>query len=282
LLSEPQIDLQPPFQRPFLKWAGNKFQVLPRILAQLPAGSALLEPFAGSAAVSLNSNHPRFVINDVNPDLITLYRTLQAQGEAFIGYARSLFTPGNNTEAAYYALRERFNRSTEPTERAALFLYLNRHGYNGLCRYNAAHGFNVPFGRYRGPYFPLAEMHAFIRRAAAAEFTCVDFETAMDRAEPGQVVYADPPYVPLNATANFTAYSSGGFSAAEQTALAHKARALAARGVSVLISNHDTEFTRDLYTGARISAFQVQRFISCKGDQRNPAGEVLALFAPPS
>ena len=165
-------------------------------------------------------------------------------------------------------------------EKSALFVYLNRHGYNGLCRYNASHDFNVPFGRYERPYFPLKELRFFHRKASRAEFICVDFQRAMSRARRGHVVYADPPYVPLNATSSFTRYSSADFNAGQQLALADKARQLAGRGVPVLISNHDTAFTRQAYKDARLKTFDVRRYISCKGDARNEVGELLALFAP--
>ena len=273
-------DRNPSYNRPFLKWAGNKYQILAQITAELPAGKRLIEPFAGSAAVFLNTNYERYLINDINPDLICLYQTLQQDGESFIRYAQKLFIPRNNSEAAYYRLRDRFNATGDIAEKSALFVYLNRHGYNGLCRYNASHDFNVPFGRYSKPYFPLKELRFFHHKARRAEFICGDFRRAMSRARRGHVVYADPPYVPLNATSSFTRYSSVDFGTAQQLVLAEKARQLACRGVPVLISNHDTAFTRQAYGDARLTAFDVRRFISCKGDARNAVGELLALFEP--
>ena len=273
---------KPSYNRPFLKWAGNKYQILPRITAELPAGRRLIEPFAGSAAVFLNTDYERYLINDINPDLIHLYQTLKHDGEDFIRYTRRFFVPRNNSEAAYYRLRDRFNAAGDTAEKSALFVYLNRHGYNGLCRYNASHDFNVPFGRYKQPYFPLKELRFFHRKARRAEFICGDFRRAMSRARRGHVVYADPPYVPLTATSSFTRYSSVDFGASQQLALAEKARQLAGRGVPVLISNHDTAFTRQAYGDARLTTFDVRRFISCKGDARNAVAELLALFEPAS
>lgn len=270
---------RPPFQRPFLKWAGNKYQILHRILQDLPAGNRLIEPFAGSGAVFLNTDYERYLINDINPDLIALFQTLQERGEEFIQYAARYFTPKNNTAEAYYRLRERFNTTRDVARKSALFLYLNRHGYNGLCRYNASHRFNVPFGRYARPYFPAAEMRAFHAKARRAKFVCVDFRKAMAGARRGNVVYADPPYVPLNDTSYFTSYSSTGFGSPEQEALAQLAEDLAGRGVPVLISNHDTPFTSKIYRNAGITRFRVRRSISCKGAERNEVNELLALFA---
>ncbi len=272
--------VNPGYKRPFLKWAGNKYQILARITAALPAGKRLIEPFAGSAAVFLNTDFERYLINDINPDLIGLYQAVKHDGDEFIRYARRFFSTRNNSEAAYYRLRDRFNSTGDIVEKSALFLYLNRHGYNGLCRYNASHEFNVPFGRYERPYFPLKELRFFHHRAHRAEFVCVDFRRAMSRARRGHVVYADPPYVPLNATSSFTRYSSADFTSGQQLALAEKAKQLAGRGVPVLISNHNTAFTRQAYSNARLKTFSVRRFISCKGNARNEVGELLALFEP--
>lgn len=144
--------------RPFLKWAGGKYRLLPAIAAHLPKASMLVEPFVGAGAVFLNLPFPRYQLNDINPDLIGVYRLLQQDSERFIRRAKRLFHPRNNTPERYYALRDRFNHSKSALERACLFLFLNRHGFNGLCRFNLAGGFNVPFGRYEKPYFPEKEL----------------------------------------------------------------------------------------------------------------------------
>lgn len=167
----------------------------------------------------------------------------------------------------------------EPVERSALFLYLNRHGYNGLCRYNVGQGaFNVPFGRYLRPYFPEEELYVFYAKSKRARFTCEDFSKTLRRAKQGSVVYADPPYVPLNNTAYFTAYCQGGFDPASHQILADQARALSEGGIPVLLSNHSTDFTQNLYKGAQIETFLVQRFISCKAAHRSAVSELLAFY----
>jgi DNA adenine methylase len=267
--------------KPFLKWAGNKYQIIRHIRAILetfPGKTRLIEPFAGSGAVFLNTRYPRNVLSDTNGDLIGLYQTLQAEGDDFIAYLRTFFTPQNNEPDRYYAFRELFNATTDRRLKSALFLYLNRHCFNGLCRYNGQQGFNVPFGRYKKPYFPEAELQAFYEKSRQAVFKTQHFETVMRTAKPGDIVYCDPPYVPLSRTANFTSYSTGGFTLADQQQLARLAGELSARGVVVLISNHNTEFTQALYHGAAIEELDVQRFISCKGANRGKAAELLALF----
>jgi len=264
--------------RPFLKWAGNKYQILEHIMALLPSGHRLIEPFVGSGAVFLNAGYESYLLADSNEDLISLYQTLQSEGELFIDYCRHYFTSGTNVENRYYELRQEFNTTPDSRLKAALFIYLNRHAYNGLCRYNSKGGFNTPFGRYAKPHFPEQEMRRFVNRAGGATFTVADFRDTMRSAQRGDVLYCDPPYVPLSATSNFTSYSSGGFGRDDQVALAELAKELSARGVPVLISNHATEFTLNAYQTAKIEQLDVQRFISCNGDNRGTAREVLALF----
>lgn len=264
--------------RPFLKWAGNKYQILERIKAVLPPGNRLIEPFVGSGAVFLNTDYKKYLLTDNNEDLIKLFLTLQAEGEPFINYCKSFFTEEHNSEDRYYELREVFNSTSDTRLKSALFIYLNRHGYNGLCRYNSKGGFNTPFGQYSKPYFPENEMRYSYIKSKKAVFKIADFRDIMKKAKKGDVVYCDPPYVPLSATANFTTYSTGGFGRNDQVELAELAQELAGRGVPVLISNHATEFTLDAYKTAKIELFSVQRFISCDGANRGKAEEVLALF----
>lgn len=265
--------------RTILKWAGNKTRIIDAILQQLPPGQRLVEPFVGSAAVFGNTDYRRYLLSDSNADLIGLYSLLKKQGEAFIETARALFTDDTNNKTRYYALRDEFNaRKSDPLRHAALFLYLNRHGYNGLCRYNGSGGFNVPFGSRPRVYFPEAEMRRFIQQVKRATLRRQDFADCFKNSRAGDVIYCDPPYIPLSATASFTAYQQDDFSLAQQRQLADLARASAARGIPVLISNHDTPLARELYHDAELYTLQVQRNISCKGNGRGKADELLALF----
>jgi DNA adenine methylase len=241
--------------KPFLKWAGNKYPIIGpirSILSTLPGHGRLIEPFAGSAAVFLNTQYHHTVLSDINDDLIGLYQMLQVEGPEFIDFCRAYFTDVYNTPEQFYQLREQFNRTDDRAVKSALFIYLNRHCFNGLCRYNLQGEFNVPFGRYKKPYFPQAEMQAFYEKSQSAEIRHQDFVSAMQAAEPGDVIYCDPPYVPLSATANFTSYSKGAFSMPQQEQLATLAGQLAQRGVYVLISNHNTAFTQQVYQSAQI------------------------------
>jgi DNA adenine methylase len=265
--------------KPFLKWAGNKYQIMDRVKEVLPAGKRLIEPFVGSGAIFLNTQYPRYLLSDANLDLINLYKHLQEDGQAFIDFCRSFFTPANNAALAYYEYRACFNATTDTRLKSALFIYLNKHCFNGLCRYNSQGAFNVPFGRYAKPYFPEAEMQYFYQQAQCAIFCTANFVETMEAAELGDVVYCDPPYVPLSVTAHFTSYSTDKFGSAEQAKLVEMAALLAKRNIPVVISNHDTEFTRAAYAHAHeLVYFPVQRYISCDGANRHKVAEVLAVF----
>lgn len=267
--------------RPFLKWPGGKRRVVPFLLPHLdlPA-KRLVEPFCGSCALSLAvaDQAERFWLNDINSDLHNLLVQIKEAPDLLLAAVRPFFTPAKNRESSYYNLRDRFNRATEPLERAALFIYLNRHGYNGLCRYNSNGEFNVPFGRYSRPYFPALEIRDSLDVLARAEITAFDFEEVLDACGRGDVVYCDPPYVPLSETASFTSYSAGGFGLAEQERLARAAEGAAGRGALVVISNHDTPITRRLYQRAQCTYINVRRNISCDGDNRGLAREVIAVY----
>ena len=139
--------------RPFLKWPGSKYRIVDAIKARLPEGNRLVEPFVGSGAVFLNTDYNRYLLNDNNPDLINLYRILKKEGEPFIQFCRTFFTPENNSATKYYEFRHLFNTTDDRRLKSALLVYLNRHGFNGLIRYNLQHEFNVPFGEYKSLTF---------------------------------------------------------------------------------------------------------------------------------
>ena len=268
------------FNRPFLKWAGGKSRVLSRIQQVLPKGKRLIEPFVGSGSVFLNTDYESYLAADINPDLIHLYQLLKQNKKPFIDYCSEFFVEKNNQQEAYYELRQLFNDSPMGELRGALFLYLNRHGFNGLCRYNLKGGYNVPFGRYKKPYFPEKEMVFFTEHAAQVTFVCDDFRQVILGAEAGDVVYCDPPYVPSSETAYFTQYAPKDFSLSCQRDLAETVETAVSRGVAIVISNHDNEITRKLYQNAEITSFLVQRQISSKANERTKAQEMLACFYP--
>lgn len=255
--------------------------MIERIQPALCDGHRLIEPFTGSGAVFLNTDYEEYLLADTNSDLIDLFVILKEEELPFINYCRSFFRPDNNTAAVFYRFREEFNETGNKRRKAAIFLYLNRHCYNGLVRYNKQGKFNTPFGRYIRPYFPEKEMQQFLPAAKKATFIHLDYRECMQQARAGDVVYCDPPYTPLSDTAHFTDYHTGGFDWDDQLRLLNTSTELAARGVHVVISNHDTDKIRKLYkeAGARLERFQVKRSISCDPANRNPAGELIAVFA---
>lgn len=268
-------------QKPFLKWAGGKTRLCEKINTVLPSGNRLVEPFVGSGAVFMNTEFDDYLLADTNDDIINLYKHLQTEGQQFIDYCKTFFTPANNTQAEYLKNRVVFNATTDIRLKSALFLYLNRHCFNGLCRYNKKGGFNVPFGKYDKPYFPENEMKAFYEKSKIATFINADFKVTMKNSVYGDVCYCDPPYVPLTDTAYFTSYTVGGFNIKDQEDLRDLAITLQEQDVPVLISNHSTDWTLQNYSEAMIVEFDVQRTISAKGDKRTKAKELLALFKKP-
>jgi len=264
--------------KPFLKYAGAKTKMLP-VLLPLLTGKRLVEPFAGSAAVSLNVTMPCLVA-DSNADVIGTFEFFVQHGEAGIEHAAQFFGQGANTERTYYTRRAEFNAVPvhTPSLRACLFAYLNRHGFNGLCRYNRTGGFNVPFGRYTNPGFPEQALKDFVRESKRMEFRCADFRDIFKEVRKGDVVYADPPYTPLSDTSNFTAYGQAAFGVKEHEALAECCRKAARKGARVVITNHDTPVTRKLYDGAEIRTVEVRRSIAASAGSRGNVNEIIAIF----
>ncbi|KFC13144.1 DNA adenine-methylase, partial [Trabulsiella guamensis ATCC 49490] len=236
------------WQRPFLKWAGGKYSLLPELYQLIPAGKRLIEPFVGAGAVFLNSDrHESFLLADVNTDLINLWQMLEADPLRVMDFARNLFESGR-TEDGYKSIRANFNaQHMNAPLRAAAFLYLNRHCFNGLMRYNRDGFFNVGFGKYKKPYFPEAEILAFREKSPQCVFMNADFRRTLSLAGDGDVVYCDPPYEPMPGTAGFTSYSAGGFSWDDHQDLARCCVAAYQRGAKVLISNSTAPAVLELY-----------------------------------
>ena len=252
---------------PPLKWAGGKRWLIPHIQPYWDKHSErrLVEPFCGGLAVALGLRPERALLSDINAPLMNFYAWLKK------GLSRARLDMRNDAET-YYAHRERFNAllmsgKGRNKEAAELFYYLNRTGYNGLCRFNGKGEFNVPFGRYKRinyvrdftPYREVFEGWEFLRR---------DFETLP--IESDDFIYADPPY-----DVEFTKYAKEDFSWADQVRLAEF---LAAHEGPVVLSNQATERIVTLYekNGFALTFLQGPRRISCTGD-RSPAREVLAV-----
>ena len=262
---QPRSIALPDKLRPPLKWAGGKRWQLPHLkpLWEPHRHRRLVEPFCGGLAVTLGLLPDRALLNDVNPHLINFYRWLKRGLDIEIEL--------RNDRDLFYRHRARFNdllRKKRPSSReaASLFYFLNRTGYNGLCRFNSKGEFNVPFGQYKqiGYVRDFSEYHQVFRRW---QFTCDDVESVELR--PDDFVYVDPPY-----DVEFTQYSQGGFTWSDQE---RTARWVARHPGPVILVNQATDRIRRLYTslGFSLTELEAPRRISCSGD-RTPAMEVFA------
>ncbi|EPD4629036.1 Dam family site-specific DNA-(adenine-N6)-methyltransferase, partial [Escherichia coli] len=267
------------FERSIFKWAGGKFGVLEQIFRYLPEGKRLIEPFVGGGAVFMNAGYQENLLNDVNADLINFYKTLQREAHSLITLAHRFFLD-YNTQEGFLAVRNAFNKQVyDDLHRAAAFLFLNRHCFNGLTRYNQAGEFNVGYGKYKTPYFPLQEMEAFLGAEGRSEFVCGDFAAVIEGAGEGDVIFCDPPYEPLPNTEGFTNYSGHDFKFEEQKRLVSLLTDAHRRGAKVLITNSGAPNIRELYqdSGFRVEPLFARRSVSCKGDTRGVAHDVIAI-----
>lgn len=269
--------------KPILKWAGGKSRLMPRLRPFLPAADCLVEPFVGGASVFLDTDYPRYVLADINPDLINFYQAVVDSPEGVIQAALPLFKHAN-TSVDYFRYRTDFAqwRATRGLNRAAVFLYLNRHGYNGLCRYNLRGEFNVPYGHYKKPYFPAAEIRLFAEKArdTHTRFVCLPFEeTLAFHVDEHCAVYADPPYLPPEDKDGFTGYYIAPFRDEAHQALADALTETHLRwNVPVVLSGSNTPKTHAAYRGFTFHYTHTHYSIAAKGASRGKAGEVIATL----
>ncbi|MCK7346511.1 DNA adenine methylase [Enterobacter kobei] len=259
-----------------LKWAGNKTDVMPELIKHLPAGLRLVEPFAGSCAVMMATDYPNYLVADINADLINLYKKAAHHSEELIQVAWGFFSEDNSAEK-YYENRLRFNEDTSLTalERAALFLYLNRHCYRGLCRYNQSGKFNVPYGNYKNPYFPHAEILSFAEKAVRATFICASYDETLAMLQAGDVVYCDPPY-----DGTFSGYHTAGFSDDDQYDLASILVRRSSEGHPIIVSNSDTRLICSFYRKFTLHRISTKRSIGVAAGEGKKAYELIAVLKP--
>lgn len=266
--------------KPFLKWTGGKQRLLGQLLKHLPPGNRLVEPFLGAGTVFLGTRYPRYLLGDANLDLIAVWAALQARPGEYMLQAASLFREEYRLEEQYLRLRQRFRDETNSFERAVLMPYLNRFGFNGLYRVNSKGLYNVPYGRpARLPNFPWNEMAVASEKLQSAELHAGGYEALLNQAVEGDVVYCDPPYADVG-KASFTRYTASGFGQAQQCALVRLAEEAVQRGAIVLVSNHDTAFTRELYRGWDLVELNVRRSVAGSAEARGVGKELLAVKRP--
>ena len=270
----------------FLKWAGGKAKLAPRVVQRLPAAFGRYhEPFLGGGAVYFalcaagRAGSARLA--DSNADLVECFGMVRDRTEDLIEVllgveAEYLALDPDGRRACYLAHRAAIPR--DPVERAARLIFLNHTCYNGLYRVNAKGQFNVPHGRYVKPR--IADVPG-LRAAAAcldhAELACEDFEAACAHARRGDLVYLDPPYYPLSATSHFTAYTANAFGPGEHERLRDCFEALTRRGVAAILSNSEHPAVRELYEGRGycLDVVEMSRAINSVGSGRSRIPELL-------
>ena len=299
--------------RPLLKWAGGKRQLLPALAPHYPRQfSRYIEAFFGSGAVFFDLQASGVLggrsalLADVNPDLVGCYRTVRDRTEAVVSALRRLdaeYRAGG--EAVYYEVRDgRFNPARAALARtgsasdvamaytpelAAMVIFLNRTGFNGLFRLNSAGAFNVPAGRYANPRICDVD---HLRRVAAAfksrgvRLECTPFDAVLADAGAGDFVYCDPPYAPLSKTASFAHYNAGGFSAFDQRRLQQAVIDAAIRGAHIVLSNSSAPDIVKLYSepaakraGLTLHLVEARRAINSRATARGPVYEVVVSSA---
>lgn len=272
---------QDPYQsRPFLKWAGGKQRLVKHIQQHLPRSGRLIEPFLGAGSVFLGTSYNEYLLGDANADLMAMWVALQNRPREFIERAELMFRPEYWSSEAYYRLRDEYNDQADRFERAVLFVYLNRFGFNGVYRVNRKGKMNTPYGKPAAlPRFPWDELTQAALKLQRATLHAGGFRFALEQARQGDVVYCDPPYSDVGKD-SFTAYTEGGFGVAEHEELCSLARVAAGRGATVAISNHLNDHTRALYRGWDLVELSVHRSVASDQASRGTASEVLAVLRP--
>ncbi|EGR7564453.1 Dam family site-specific DNA-(adenine-N6)-methyltransferase [Salmonella enterica] len=243
----------------------------------------MVEPFVGSASVFLNTCYRQYVLADNNADLINVYRHARDNPALLINILRRLWATGHN-ESIYQENRKTFNTLPSGPEKSALFIWLNRHGFNGVCRYNKKGQFNVPYGRPGNCILPEQDILNFVRKTERCHVTFfhADFQDTLRVVTEGMfsslrcAIYCDPPYLPLSATSGFTAYTGEGFPLQTHVRLAGiLTRIHALTGTPIIVSGSDTPLSREVYRSFRLQELMVRRSVSASHHSRMNAPEII-------
>lgn len=267
--------------KPFVKWAGGKRSIAAQIQQMLPPDFDSLhycEPFLGGGAMLFHLMPQTATVGDINAELINAYSQIKFQPwilvDLLLGY--------KNEKPYYYRIRQQ-DRTGElekmtPAQRAARFIYLNKTCFNGLCRYNKAGQFNVPFGDYKAPN--IADQDNIIAVSEFLNSSKIDivagsYESISANINEHSFFYFDPPYHPVSKTANFTAYSGNAWGEAEQAKLKSFCDKIAAAGARFIVSQSKCTFIEQLYSGYNQRTIQVGRPINSNGSSRGCVEELL-------
>lgn len=266
---------------PFLKWAGGKRRLMPQYEPYLPKTFGRYhEPFVGGGAFFFHIHPEVACLSDINPRLVDTYTSIRDDIDGLV--ERLALHKKHHNKRYYYERRDEFNHGALfATDRAALMIYLNKTCFNGLYRENLKGHFNVPMGRYKSPsIFSEEHLRSVHKRLQQVEIHNEAFEGVLERAEAGDLVFFDPPYVPISETSSFTNYSKDGFGAQQQRRLAEVFGLLVERGCHVMLSNSDCPFVRELYKDWEIVSVSAARCINSRATHRGAITEVLVLGGP--
>lgn len=276
--------------QPFLRWAGGKRKLAELISGCIPKHVTrspdfhFYEPFIGGGAVMLHlglQENPIYVpgsrlhINDMNPDLVMAYVAIQNQVEELMNLLDELSK--DLSKDAYLRIRAEIPETD--LERAARFIYLNKTSFNGLWRVNSKGLYNVPWGQLKSPnLYDRDNLFDISQRLNGAEITHTDYRTALKEVKKGDLVYLDPPYIPLNISSSFSKYAKDDFTLENQKELSSQITELTKRSASVILSNSDTPETREIF-GSSLNLFQIDasRAISAKASSRGTVKEIIAV-----
>lgn len=271
---------------PFVKWLGGKRRVLKELRPFYPQNyNQYYEPFVGGGSVFYDVSPQEAVISDSNGELINVYETIRNDTKELIEILRE--HAHLNTKDYYMHIRALDRDSNvfsqlSDIDRAARFIYLNKTGFNGLHRVNQKGQNNVPYGKYDKPNIidekNLNNLHAWLNNRDVT-FLHGSYEDVFTRHEPqpGSFVYLDPPYIPLTLTSSFVGYDKNGFTLNDHKTLSEWFNKLDEAGVNMMLSNSDTDITRNLYATHQIESISVLRSVGSTTESRGKIGEVIVI-----
>ena len=260
---------------PFVKWAGGKRQLLERLKARMPKEyNDYYEPFIGGGALLLSVQPEKAVINDINEQLINVYRQLKLNVEEVINTVNEYDSVECNDEH-YKLMREKYNHKISSheldVECAALMIWINKHCFNGLYRVNSKGLFNVPYNKkISGSSINEENLRGIgeYLKNNNIDISLGDFEKVCENIKSGDFVYFDSPYIPINKTSNFTDYTKDGFTYEDHKRLSELYRSLSEKGVKIMLSNHNVDLVYELYKGFNIEVVDVRRSINSDASKR--------------
>jgi DNA adenine methylase len=267
---------------PFVKWAGGKRQLLSKIQERIPENyNHYFEPFVGGGAVFFGTQPSKALINDINKALINTYQRICDSPKEFLSEVNKIDSEmWEDGKQYYYTIREHYNdklmKSEYDVELAALFVFLNKHCFNGLYRVNGKGLFNVPYNNSRRVSVngdSIIEISKYLQGITIIDG---DFEDACRDARKGDFVFLDSPYAPLNPT-SFESYTKEGFDIESHKRLAELYDELTTRGCYCMLTNHNTDLINELYgnKGYKIDVVSVRRMIN--SDASNRVGEEVII-----